>query len=95
VLATCTFGTTAFAASVATGSPGSKVVTATANTIGSDSSAAYTGTASWFRCYKSDGVTGVLDGSVGTSGSDLNLNTTSIISGAVVAVTSFTVSQSE
>jgi hypothetical protein len=70
-------------------------VTATANTIATDSSAAATGTAAWFRAYKSDGVTGVLDGSVGTSGSDLNLNTTSIVSGATVAVTSFTVSQSE
>jgi hypothetical protein len=95
LLASCTFGSTAFAASVATGSAGSKVVTATANTIATDSSAAATGTASWFRAYKSDGVTGVLDGSVGTSGCDLNLNTTSIVSGATVAVTSFTVSQAE
>jgi hypothetical protein len=95
LLAACTFGSTAFAASVATGSAGSKVVTATANSIATDSSAAATGTAAWFRAYKSDGVTGVLDGSVGTSGCDLNLNTTSIVSGATVAVTSFTISQSE
>jgi hypothetical protein len=33
----------------------------------------------------------VLDGSVGTSGSDLNLNTTSIVSGATVSISSFTI----
>lgn len=95
LLASMAFGSTAFGASVASGSAGSKVVTATANTISSDTSAAATGTAAWFRAYKSDGVTGVLDGSVGTSGCDLNLNTVSIVSGATVSVTSFTITQSE
>jgi hypothetical protein len=33
----------------------------------------------------------MVDGDVGTSGSDLNLNTVSLVSGATVAVTSFTV----
>jgi hypothetical protein len=95
LLSTLTFGTTAFAASTASGSAGSKVVTATANTITSDTSAAATGTASWFRAYKSDGVTPVMDGSAGTSGCDLNLNTTSIVTGATVSCTSFTVTQLE
>lgn len=63
----------------------------TLNSITSDSSADATGTASFFRIYKSDGTTAVLQGTVGTSGEDLNLNTTSIVSGAQVAVTSFTI----
>lgn len=96
LLSTLTFGTTAFATPpVASGSAGSKIVTATANTITSDTSAAATGTASWFRAYKSDGTTVVMDGSVGTSGCDLNLNTTSIVSGATVSCTSFTITQAE
>lgn len=63
----------------------------TLNAITADSSANATGTATWFRIVKSDGTTFVMDGSVGTSGSDLNLNTTSIVSGANVSVTSFTI----
>ena len=63
--------------------------TATANAFTSDSSANATGTATWFRALKSDGAT-VFDGSVGTSGADLNLNSTSIQAGATVSVTSFT-----
>lgn len=63
----------------------------TLNAITSDSSANATGTASWFRLVKSDGTTAVLDGTVGTSGSDLNINSTAISSGAAVAVTSATI----
>lgn len=62
----------------------------TLNSITSDSSANATGTATWFRLVTS-GATFVLDGSVGTSGADLNLNTTSIVSGAAVSVTSATI----
>lgn len=36
-----------------------------------------------------------MDGSVGTSGCDLNLNTTSIVAGATVSCTSFTITQAE
>jgi hypothetical protein len=96
LLSTMTFGSTAFISpAVASGSAGSKIVTATANTIASDTSAAATGTAAWFRAYKSDGTTVVMDGSVGTSGCDLNLNTTSIVAGATVSCTSFTITQAE
>lgn len=95
LLSTLTFGSTAFASATASGSAGSKVVTATANSITSDTNAAATGTAAWFRCLKSDGTTVVMDGSVGTSGADLNLNTTSIVSGATVSCSSFTITQSE
>ena len=90
-----TMGSTAFGASSASGSAGSKVVTATANSITSDTSAAATGTAAWFRLYKSDGTTVIMDGSVGTSGCDLNLSTTSIVMGATVAVTSLTLTMLE
>ena len=90
-----TFAATAFGTPVATGVAGSRVVTATANPIVSDTSAAATGTAAWFRAYKSDGVTGVMDGSVGTSGCDLNLNTTAIVQYATVSVTSLTITQAE
>src|SRR5262245_22834375 len=63
----------------------------TLNAITSDSSANATGTATWFRIVQSGGSTHVMDGSVGTSGSDLNLNSTSITAGGSVAVTSFTI----
>jgi len=62
---------------------------AIANAITQDSSAAATGTATWFRAFKSDGTTPVFDGSVGTSDCDLNLNSVSIQAGGVVSVTSF------
>jgi len=66
---------------------------ATANAITQDSSANNTGTASWFRALKTDGTTAVIDGSVGTSGADCNINSTSIVSGAPVSCTSWTHTQ--
>ena len=66
---------------------------ATANAITADSSADNTGTATFFRAFASNGTTAVFDGEVGTSGSDLNLNSTSIQAGAEVSVTSFTYTQ--
>jgi hypothetical protein len=68
---------------------------ATANAITADSSANATGTASWFRALGSDGTTVYFDGDVGTSGADLNLNSTSIVSGVNVAISSFTYTQSK
>ena len=85
------FASTAFAAATAT----SGTVTAAANPVTADPSAVATGTATWFRAYKSDGTTVVLDGTVGTSGADLNLNTTSIVTGAVVSCTAFSISELE
>lgn len=49
--------------------------------------AALSGTASFFRITTSGG-TAVVQGSVGTSGQDLNLNTLAIVSGGPVAVSS-------
>jgi len=94
VCATLRFNATAFPASVASGAAGSRVVTATANAITSDTNAAG-GTTTWFRVLKSDNSTVVFDGSAGTSGCDINLNSAVISAGATVAVTSFTVTQNE
>lgn len=59
----------------------------TANAITDDTSADATGTATWFRVVDSNN-NAVFDGDVGTSGSDLNLNSTSITAGITVEVTS-------
>lgn len=61
----------------------------TANTITSDATAVG-GTAAWFSIVKSTGLR-VVDGSVGTSGADLNLNSTTITTAAVVAISAFTI----
>lgn len=87
LLAELRFGATAFGAA----SNG----VATANAITADSSANATGTATWFRCLKSDGTTVVFDGSVGTSAADLVLTTTSIVSGASVSITTMTLTESK
>ena len=81
ILAELTFSVTSFPP--ASGTPG----TLTANAITDDSSANATGTASWFRVV--DDATGVaMDGDVGTSGSDLNLNSVAISIGIAVSVSS-------
>ncbi|MEK9722830.1 MAG: hypothetical protein VW405_05010 [Rhodospirillaceae bacterium] len=67
----------------------------TANSITADSSADATGTATWFRALESDGSTVVFDGSVSTSGADLNLNSVSITAGSAVSVTSFTYTENK
>ena len=59
----------------------------TANLPIEDATANATGTASWFRIESSAGAA-VIDGDVGTSASDLNLNTVAITSGVAVSVTS-------
>lgn len=64
------------------------------NAIAQDASANATGTATWFRIVKADGVTIVMDGSVGVSGSDLNLTTTAITITQPVSVTSFAITES-
>lgn len=83
LLAELTFGATAFGASSA------GVITA--NAITSDSDANATGTATWCRCFKSDGTTPVLDGSVDVSANtpDLTIATTSIVLHAIIDCTGF------
>lgn len=78
-------------ATLTLGSPAAGAASAgalTFNAITSDTNAAATGTAAWFRILKSDGTTKVLDGTAAASGADLNLNTTAIVAGATVACTS-------
>lgn len=60
---------------------------ATYSAITADASANATGTATWCRVVDSTGAF-VMDGSVGTSGADFNLNTTSIVAGVQVSCTS-------
>ena len=88
-LSTMTLSSTAFAN--ATNLTSNGIATATANSITSDSSAANTGTAGYFRLKTATGGTTIFQGNCGTSGADMNLNTTSISAGDTVACTSFLV----
>ena len=81
LLATLTLAATAFGAAAS----GVK----TAGAIGSAAAVA-TGTATFFRAFKSDGTTAVIDGSVSTSGATMNLNDVAITTGGTVACTSWT-----
>lgn len=87
LLAELTLNATAFGAAAAG--------VATANAITADSSANNSGTATWFRVVKSDGTTVLFDGSVSTSGANLNLNSVAISSGAAVSVSALSYTQSE
>jgi len=87
LLAELRFNATAFA--------GAANGVAAANSITPDSTADATGTASWFRAFKSDGTTVIFDGTVGTSGANLNLNSVAISAGAAVSVSSFSYTQSK
>lgn len=93
-LVSCALSATAFGTPSASGATGSRVVTATANTI-STGTAGNTGTAGYCVLYKSDHATVVAMGSVGTTGADVNLSSTSIVSGGTVQITSFTLTQAE
>ncbi len=62
----------------------------TFNSITSDTSANATGTATWFRIVDSN-ATFVMDGDVGTSGSDINFDSVSFVTGGTVAVSSLTI----
>lgn len=68
-------------------STGASAGTLTLSAINADPSANATGTATWARIVTSSG-TFVADCNVGTSGSDINLNTTSINAGVQVSITS-------
>jgi hypothetical protein len=82
--------TTALAAltCTATFAPAASGGVLTLNSI-SNATASTTGTATWARLTTSGG-TFLMDMDVGTSGSDVNLNSTAIASGATVSVTSAT-----
>ncbi len=71
----------------ATFAPAASGGTLTLNAIAQDASANATGTATWARLVTSAAVF-VLDCSVGTAGTDIVLNTVSIVAAAAVSVTS-------
>lgn len=83
------FSATAFPASTDGGSNG--LATATANAIASDTNAAATGTAGYFRCIDGGGSTVLAQGTCGTSSADMIMNTTSINAGDTVACSSFVI----
>src|SRR4051812_23778521 len=76
----------------ATAAPGASSGVLTFSTITADSSADASGTATWFRVVTSGGAF-VIDGNVGSSGSDLNLVTTTIVATQPVSVSSFIVTE--
>lgn len=88
LLASLALSATAFAASTASAG----TVTATANAITSANASA-TGTAGYFALLRSDGVTVEETGTVGTSASDMNMNTTAFVSGVNVSVSALTITQ--
>lgn len=66
----------------------------TLNAIAPNTSAAATGTATWWRIYASNGTTHVMDGSVSTVAAgtgDMQLDSTSIVTGGTVAISSATI----
>ena len=72
-------------------STGPSVGVLTFSAVTQDSSANASGTATWFRVVQGDTTTWVIDGSVGTSGADMNLVTTTITAGQPVQITSFVI----
>lgn len=68
--------------------------TATANAVTADTSADAAGTATWFRVVTSGGTT-IWDGSVGTTGADMNLNSVAITLGANVSISGWTFTMPE
>lgn len=82
---------TTLLAELVCGTPFAAAASAGVLTLGAvtqDPSANATGTATWFRLVKADGTTHVFDGTAGTSGADLNLTTTSIVTGQPVQILS-------
>lgn len=61
-------------------------------TLPADTTGVAAGTATWFRITTSGGAA-VIDGSAGTGGTDLILNTTTISIGVAVSVTGFTITR--
>ncbi len=90
LLATLALSATAFAAA-ASASPGA---TKTANAITSATAVAG-GTATWFRAFKSDGTTAVIDGSCGTATADMILSSTTITTNDTVTCTSWVASMAK
>jgi hypothetical protein len=78
----------------ATFAPAASSAVLTLNSITPASSASATGTGTWFRIVQSNGTTHVLDGTVSTVSAgtgDLQLDSTSIVLGGTVAISSATI----
>jgi hypothetical protein len=88
LLATLALSATSFGTPSATSGADA---TAAANAI-TTSNAVAGGTAGYYRLCKSDG-TAIQQGAIGTSGSDLNLITTTIVSGQPVQITSWSLTE--
>ncbi len=73
---------------MAAASAGSKAKSGTWEDLSADA----TGTAAHFRIYASDGTTAHIQGTVGTSGTDMIVDNTSFNAGQSFAVNTFTVS---
>jgi hypothetical protein len=65
---------------------------ATASAITSDTNVDASGTAAHFRIKDSNAVV-ILQGTVGTSGADINFNTVTFVAGATAAISSLTLTQ--
>ena len=85
LLATIDLGSATVFGNAATGTGDFAEATASAILPKSDTTAAATGTATWFRVLNKSG-TAIIDGTVGTSGCDLNLDSASITAGQTVKI---------
>ncbi|HTN39804.1 MAG TPA: hypothetical protein VLZ84_01545 [Asticcacaulis sp.] len=90
LLATCTLGATAFASAVPVTGTGASI---TANSITQDSSADASGTAGYYRTLKSDGTTAIDQGTIGTSGTDMIVPSTTVTSGVPFEISSYVITQ--
>ncbi len=72
---------------LAAASSGSKAKSGTWEDLSADN----TGTAAHFRIYASDGTTAHIQGTVGTSGADMIVDSTSFTSGQTFTVTAFSI----
>jgi hypothetical protein len=93
ILADFTFSATAFGADTTAGTFPAKTETATASFAAATVTAGNTGTAASFVITNGAKTVCYFSGSVGTSGADINLNSTAISSGANVTLSSFTMTQ--
>jgi hypothetical protein len=77
----------------ATAFPSTSTDTLTANALTADSDADATGTASFARCFESDGTTVIGDLTVGTSGADIIMPTLAIAQHIQISISSLTISE--
>ena len=73
----------------ATSAPAASAGAITFSTITDDSSIDATGTASFYRTFKTDGTTPVTQGSVAVSGGSMTLADLALVAGNVFAIASF------